>query len=167
MLPIICIALVLRLGHATGGARVLCTDMLRLRKADKKVWLWLLQRYKIVVTHMPKENMLLIYQLAQAHWSTFWWILYGHYAANIHIHTYPNTPRSFIAGLTPSFSANPFHHSLSFILQDWLHGFPGLFTDICERIFFYFLVFLFSTFYLSVPCGRLSWLMSAFERTLK
>ena len=31
----------------------------------------------------------------------------------------------------------------------------------------YFLVFLFSIFYLSVPCGRLSRLMSAFECTLK
>ena len=32
---------------------------------------------------------------------------------------------------------------------------------------FYFLVFLFSTFQFSVPCGRLSWLVPAFERTLK
>ena len=32
---------------------------------------------------------------------------------------------------------------------------------------FYFLVFLFYTFQLLVPCGRLSWFMSAFERTLK
>jgi len=29
---------------------------------------------------------------------------------------------------------------------DWLHGFPGLFTDTSEHICFYFLVFLFSTF---------------------
>ena len=32
---------------------------------------------------------------------------------------------------------------------------------------FYFLVFYVFHFYLSVPCGRLSLLMSAFERTLK
>jgi len=32
---------------------------------------------------------------------------------------------------------------------------------------FYFLVFQFSTFKLLVPCGRLSSLMSAFERMLK
>ena len=52
--------------------------------------------------------------------------------------------------------------------QDWCHGFPGLFNDTYERIrFFYFLVFLFSTFSWLIPCGRLSWLMSAFKRTLK
>ena len=71
-------------------------------------------------------------------------------------------------GLKPSFSANPSHRSLPFVFfLDWLHGFPGLFTDTSEHIRFYFLIFLFYIFYLSVPCGRLSWLMSAFERTLK
>jgi len=49
--------------------------------------------------------------------------------------------------------------------QDWLHGFPGLYTDAFEYIRFYFLV-LFWHFLLLVPCGTLSWLMSAFERTL-
>ena len=36
---------------------------------------------------------------------------------------------SISPGLKPSFSASPSHHSLPFLLQDWLHGFPGLFTD--------------------------------------
>jgi len=76
---------------------------------------------------------------------------------------------SFIPGLKPSFSANPSHCSPSFLLLKYsLHGFPGLFC--C-----YFWAYLFSTFSFSVftlfscrvPCGRLSWLMLAFERTLK
>ena len=41
---------------------------------------------------------------------------------------------SFIPGLKPSFSADPSHRSLPFLPQDWLHGFPGLFTDISEHI---------------------------------
>ena len=46
---------------------------------------------------------------------------------------------------------------------------PQTFTVTSEHklIRFYFLVFLFYTFYLLFPCGRLSCLMSAFERTLK
>ena len=51
------------------------------------------------------------------------------------------TPQSFIPGLKPSFSANPSHRSLPFLLQDWLHGFPGLFTNTSEHMHFYFLVF--------------------------
>ena len=43
-----------------------------------------------------------------------------------------------------------------------------LFTDTSELIhFFTFLVFLFSTIYLLVLCGRLRWSVSAFECTLK
>jgi len=45
--------------------------------------------------------------------------------------------------------------------------FPRLFSVTFEHIRFYFLVFLFYTFQLLFPCGRLSWLVSAFERTLK
>jgi len=46
---------------------------------------------------------------------------------------------SFIPCLKSSFSANPFHCSLPFRLQDWLHRFSGLFTDTSEHIrFFYF-----------------------------
>ena len=48
-----------------------------------------------------------------------------------------------ILGLIPSFSTNPFHRSLPF-LQDWLHRFPGLFTDTSVHIRFYFLVLIFS-----------------------
>ena len=49
----------------------------------------------------------------------------------------PSPPHSFISGLKPSFSANPFHRSLPFLLQDSLHGFPGLFTDTSEHIRFF------------------------------
>jgi len=38
------------------------------------------------------------------------------------------TPHSFIPGLRLSFTANPSHHSRPFLLQNWLHGFPGLFS---------------------------------------
>ena len=58
----------------------------------------------------------------------------------------PSPPHSFIPGLKPSFSANPFYRSLFFLLQERLHGFPGLLTDTSEHILFYFLVFLLSTF---------------------
>ena len=56
----------------------------------------------------------------------------------------------------PSFSANHSHRSLHFLLHDWLHGFPGLFTDASEHIRFLFFTF-----------SRLSWLVSAFDCTLK
>jgi len=57
------------------------------------------------------------------------------------------TPHSFIPGLKPSFSAKPSHLSLPFLLPDRFHGFHGLFSDNSEHIpFYYFLVFLFSTF---------------------
>ena len=61
--------------------------------------------------------------------------------------------------LNTFFSANPSHRSLPFRLPDWLHRFPGLFTDTSEHIHFYFLVFLFSTFYLLLPCCISIWLM--------
>jgi len=82
---------------------------------------------------------------------------------------FTRTSHSFIPGLKPSFSANPSHRSLPFHLRDWLHGFPGLFTDSSENNCFFTLSFflIFFTFYLLVPCGRLSWLMSAFGCTLK
>jgi len=46
------------------------------------------------------------------------------------------TPHSFIPGLKHSFSANPSHCSLPFLLRDWLHGFSGLFTYTSEHIRF-------------------------------
>jgi len=54
----------------------------------------------------------------------------------------PSPPHSCIPVLKPPFSANPSHRSLPFLLQDWLHGFPGLFTDTSEHILFFFLIFL-------------------------
>jgi len=52
------------------------------------------------------------------------------------ISSIPSPHHSFIPELKPSFSANPFHHSLPFLLQDLLHIFPGLFTDTSENIRF-------------------------------
>ena len=66
----------------------------------------------------------------------------------------PSPPHSFIPGLKPSFFVNPSHRCLPFLLPDWLHGFPGLFTDTSVHIrFLLFSFFLFSTFSLLVPCG--------------
>jgi len=60
----------------------------------------------------------------------------------------PSPPHSFIPGLKPSFSVNPSHRSLPFFLQDWLHGFPRLFTVTSEHIpsftFYFFCLTLFS-----------------------
>ena len=49
----------------------------------------------------------------------------------------PSPLHSFFPGLKPSFCANHSHRSLPFHLQDWLHGFPGLFTDTSEHIHFF------------------------------
>jgi len=49
--------------------------------------------------------------------------------------------QSFIPGLEPSFSANPFYRSLRFLFQNGLHGPPGMFTETSEHIRSYFLVF--------------------------
>jgi len=67
-------------------------------------------------------------------------------------------PHSFIPGLKPSFTANPSHRILHFSSFWTDYGFPELFTNTSEHVRFYFLVYLFSTFQLSVSCGRLSWL---------
>jgi len=70
-------------------------------------------------------------------------ILYGRYAANVYTYIYvyiisiPSPPHSFIPGLKPSFFANPSHHSLPFLLQDLLHGFPRLFTYTSDHIRFF------------------------------
>jgi len=60
-------------------------------------------------------------------------------------HSHHPSPRhSFIPGLKPSFSANLPRCSLSFLLQDWLHGFPGLFTDTsghCQQGRYYFILY--------------------------
>ena len=49
-------------------------------------------------------------------------------------------------------NANPSHCSLPFLLQDWLHGFPGLFTDrTSEHIrFLFFSFFFFFSHFLAV-----------------
>jgi len=77
--------------------------------------------------------------------------------------------QSRVSSLKHPFSANPSHHSLLYLLQDWLHGFPGLFADTSEliRLSFILFFFLFFTFKLSVPCGRLSWLIGTFWAHVK
>jgi len=79
----------------------------------------------------------------------------------------PSPRHSFIPALKPFFLQILPTAAFLFLFQDCLHGFPRLFTDTSEHIRFYVLVFLFSTFWLLVPCGRSSRLTPAFERTLK
>ena len=66
-------------------------------------------------------------------------------------------------------AAGPSHTAaFPFLLQDWLHGFPRLLLLLLGiPVFTFYFLFLFYTFQLSFPCGRWSWLMSAFERTLR
>jgi len=72
---------------------------------------------------------------------------------------------TFIPDLKPSFSANPSQPFFFFFRTDYM--IPQTSTVTSSIGCFYFLVFLFYNFQLSFPCGRLSRLMSAFERTLK
>ena len=55
----------------------------------------------------------------------------------------PSHPHSFIPGLKPPFSAKHSHRSLSFLLPDWLHGFPGLLTVTSKHIRFLLVSFFF------------------------
>ena len=75
-----------------------------------------------------------------------WVALRPSVSSTYHSH-HPTPLHSFIPDLKPPFSANAFHRCLPFLLQDWLHGFPGLFTDTSEHIHFFCLVFLFSHFF--------------------
>ena len=70
----------------------------------------------------------------------------------------PSPTLSFIPDWKPSFSANPSHCSLSFSSSGLTTWFPRLLVLL---VAYPFLLFLFYTFQLLVPCGRLSWLMSA------
>ena len=47
----------------------------------------------------------------------------------------PSPHHSFIPGLKPTFSASPSHCSLPILLQDLLHGLPGLFSDTSKHPF--------------------------------
>ena len=80
-------------------------------------------------------------------------------------------PLSFYTlGLNPSFSANPPYRSPSFVsFKIHYMDFPDcLLLLLSISVFLLFSFFsVFTLFLVSVPCGRLSWLMSAFERTLK
>ena len=62
--------------------------------------------------------------------------------------SFPSPTHSFIPGLKPSFSVNPTHRSLSFSLQDWLHGFSKTFTVTSVHI--RFLLFRFSVLHFLV-----------------
>jgi len=55
-------------------------------------------------------------------------------------------PDSSIPGLQPSFSANPSHRSLPFLLQDRLHGFAICLPILLSISVFSFQFFCFSTF---------------------
>ena len=76
------------------------------------------------------------------------WVAFPPSVPSIHHSHHPSLPYSFIPGLNPSFSANPSHRSLPFLLPDWLHRFPGLFTATLEHI--RFLLFSFSVFHFLV-----------------
>ena len=54
------------------------------------------------------------------------------------------TPSLFHSALKTLLCCKYFLRSLPFLLPDWLHGFPGLFTDI--SVFYLLVFFLFSTF---------------------
>jgi len=61
--------------------------------------------------------------------------------------------------------------SLPFLLQDWLYGFSGLFTDTFEHTRFYSLVFLFFSYFVvvgfrAVDQADLCWLLSARENSI-
>jgi len=58
-------------------------------------------------------------------------------ASSTYLTIHQSPTHSFIPRLQPSFSANPYHRSLSFRLQGWLHGFHGLFTDPSEHTRFF------------------------------
>jgi len=82
--------------------------------------------------------------------------------------SFPLPTHSFIPGLKPSFSANSSHRSLSFSssrLTTWIPR--TVYCYFWAYPFLLFSFFLFLHFLWSFPCGRLSELMSAFERTLK
>jgi len=91
---------------------------------------------------------------------------YGHRGIHTLLFIFSSPTLSFIPDLKSSFSANPPHSSLSFSssgLTTWFHRLLLLLL----AYLFLLIVFLFYNFQLLVPCGRLSWFMSAFEHTLK
>ena len=96
-------------------------------------------------------------------WSDEWLLklsidkMYKTLVPSTHHSHHPSPLHSFTPGLKLSFSANPSHHSLPFLLLGWPHGFPGLFTDTSEHIRFFSLLLLFST--VSIPLCRLILLM--------
>jgi len=56
------------------------------------------------------------------------------------------TVKAFIPGLKPSFSPNPFHHSLSFSSSEQTTWIPHTFTVTSEHIGFTFQFFCFTLF---------------------
>ena len=77
-------------------------------------------------------------------WFNHLWVALPPSVLSTHHSHHPSPRHSFIPALKPSFPANPSHCSLPFLLQEWLHGFSGLFNDTSEHIrFFTFLVCLF------------------------
>jgi len=87
--------------------------------------------------HLTVESYTVIYAANSHTYYYYYFLAHQHKACRL---SFPPTTLSFIPDLKPSFSANPFHSSLSFSSS-------GLtFTVTSEHIRFYFLVFLFYTF---------------------
>ena len=71
-------------------------------------------------------------------WYVVSWVVYYYWFDDkLNDRPIPSLPHSVIPGSKPSFYADPSHRSLPFLLQDWLHGFPRLFTDTSEHIRFF------------------------------
>ena len=79
---------------------------------------------------------------------------------------HPSLPHSFTPGLKTSFSANPSLHSLLNSSSSWLTPQTPM-TDTSDHVRFIFSFFFYTNLVVGYACGRLSWLVSAFERTLK
>ena len=70
--------------------------------------------------------------------------------------SFPSPTLSFIPDLKPFFSANLFSLQPFFFFFRADYMIPQIFAATSEHVRFYCLVFVFYTFQLSVPCGRLS-----------
>jgi len=82
----------------------------------------------------------------------FVWLAQLPSVPSTHHSHHPSPSHPFTPDLRRSFSANPSHHSLPFLLQNWLHGFPGLFTATSEHISFLLFIF-FNFFYIFLVFG--------------
>ena len=79
----------------------------------------------------------------------------GFIDSSTHHSCHPAAPHSSILGLKPPFSAKLSHRSISFLLQDRLHGSPPDYLPILMSlsVLIFFTFSFFPTFWLLVPCG--------------